>query len=75
MQRRGSLKRKFQNLSRKWKQQGKKGGVKFSAKADNSECNAEDCKQQKRFSETDGLHIQNLAMVFLNFKNNLKTIF
>lgn len=53
----------------------KKGGVKFSAKADNSECNAEDFRQKKRFSETDRLYIQKLTMVFLNFKNNLITIF
>jgi len=36
-----------------------------------SECGAEGgFKQGKRFSEIGGLHVQNLAMVFLKFKNN-----
>lgn len=40
----------------------------FSAEADSSKCNAEWGFKQKRFSERDRLHIQNLATVFLNFK-------
>lgn len=57
-----------------WAENGnskRKGEVKFSAKADNSEYSAEGgFKQGKRFHEIDGLYVQNLAMVFLNFKNN-----
>lgn len=45
----------------------RKAEVKFSAKNDSGE---KSLKQGKRFSEVDGLYIQNLTTVFLNFKNN-----
>lgn len=69
MQRPLSLKRMPQ-FEQKMETAGEKVKLSSLQRLITRECSAEEgFKQGKRFNEIDGLYVQNLAMVLLNFKN------